>query len=37
MKEEKKQVKELFRQEFGLKSKDTSILKPKHVDVGWDE
>lgn|GEM_PF-5934862 len=37
VKEEKKELKEILRQEFGLKSKDTTALKPKHVKVEWDE
>jgi len=37
IKEEKKTVKELLRKELGLKPKDSTVLKPKHVDVDWDE
>ena len=35
--QEKKTVKELLRQEMGLKPKDSTVLKPKHIEVEWDE
>lgn len=36
-KQEKQTVKALLRQEIGLKPKDSTILKPKHIEVEWDE
>jgi hypothetical protein len=36
-KESTQTVKGLFRKELGLKSKDTLIVEPKHLEVDWDE